>query len=127
MHPACLLRQIDHHGGVDVRRDIAPNIVIERQHARRVLLDLREHLVHQREHDLLLPLHALVVALGRVCAVADIILRALTGERHGLSGGETGKARIRRNGHTTNTVNKLADTLHIDRSVGRDRQVIKQA
>ena len=51
VHPARLLRQIDHHGGVDVRRDIAPNIVIERQHARRVLLDLREHLVHEREHD----------------------------------------------------------------------------
>ena len=108
VHPARLLRQIDHHGGVDVRRGVAPDVVVERENACRVLLDLCEHLVHERKHDLLLPLHTLVVALGRIGAVADVVFRALAGERHGLSGGKAA-APVRQEGVTSLTARRLAD------------------
>ena len=70
--------------------------------------------MHERKHDLLLPLHTLVVALGRVGAVADIVFRELAGERHGLSGGKAGDARVRRDRHAADAVDELADALHID-------------
>ena len=83
--------------------------------------------MHERKHDLLLPLHALVVALGRVGAVANVAFRELAGERHRLPGGKAGNAHVWRDRHAADAVDELADALHIDRAVDRDRQVVKQA